>query len=319
MDKSTFNELIPYKSTSKVRAYVTSIENTNTHTHSESYELICVLQGTISLYESDIFYSLSPNEVFIVNPDFAPHKISSDDSDNLLLIIQFERDYYKRFFSDFENADFTTFNANPADTVLYEFRYLRFLMAQIYFEYISDSPSNYRLEGFVCELIQLLIDYFHYYSYQINDTGYRYVHRKNIGMNDEDFLKVYKIIDYIILHCTESLRLSILAEEFYMTETYLSRYLKSTIGMNFSDLMSIYRCYYAIVDLATTNKSIDDIATDSGFSNRSHFSRHFKRWYGTSPAAYRKKLQLEFGNSSIIRYYPYDKSHAEELIRRYLD
>ena len=81
----------------------------------------------------------------------------------------------------------------------------------------------------------------------------------------------------------------------------------------------IFRCYHAIDALALTNKTIDEIAEETGFSNRSHLTRIFKKWYNTSPAAYRKALQAEFGDSSLIRCYPFDMDKALTVINQYLD
>jgi AraC-like DNA-binding protein len=49
------------------------------------------------------------------------------------------------------------------------------------------------------------------------------------------------------------------------------------------------RLEYAKLLLATSKKSVGDIAHDSGFENLTHFSRVFKDKHGLSPLQYRKK------------------------------
>ncbi len=51
------------------------------------------------------------------------------------------------------------------------------------------------------------------------------------------------------------------------------------------------RLDYAFTMLNDLNKSITEIAFDSGFENSSHFSRAFKEKFGSSPQALRKTLQ----------------------------
>ena len=44
--------------------------------------------------------------------------------------------------------------------------------------------------------------------------------------------------------------------------------------------------------LAHTGDSIEQIAAATGFCDRNHFSRAFKRYYQIPPAEYRRNVQL---------------------------
>lgn len=58
-------------------------------------------------------------------------------------------------------------------------------------------------------------------------------------------------------------------------------------GTTFSELLDRERCEHALLLLRSTH-SIDDIAQRLGYSTPPNFVRAFRRWLGTTPAAYRR-------------------------------
>lgn len=69
--------------------------------------------------------------------------------------------------------------------------------------------------------------------------------------------------------------------------TYLSRMMTAEFGMKFSDLMNEYRVNMAKELLATTDKSIADVAYESGFSDASYMNKKFHQIVGATPSAFR--------------------------------
>jgi AraC-like DNA-binding protein len=59
-------------------------------------------------------------------------------------------------------------------------------------------------------------------------------------------------------------------------------------GTTFSELLDRERCERALLMLGAANYSIDDIAQRLGYSTPPNFVRAFRRWMGTTPAAYRR-------------------------------
>ena len=49
------------------------------------------------------------------------------------------------------------------------------------------------------------------------------------------------------------------------------------------------RMHRAVALLANTEKSLDEIALETGYSNRYHFSKVFRDYNGISPIRYRKE------------------------------
>lgn len=96
------------------------------------------------------------------------------------------------------------------------------------------------------------------------------------------------LLDHIHMNFAEDIVLERLAKEFAISRTVLfesfKRYTGSTPG---SYLMQI-RIKHAKLLLKTTNNSIEEIATQTGFKDAGHFSQIFKKEVGTTPLKYRK-------------------------------
>ena len=98
-----------------------------------------------------------------------------------------------------------------------------------------------------------------------------------------------EMLAYIDAHCMEKITLSMLAEEFHLSEKYVSRYFVEHFKISFSNYVIHHRLTYARALLETTDEQVTEIAMQSGFSNVSYFIRAFKKMYGISPLKYKKK------------------------------
>jgi transcriptional regulator GlxA family with amidase domain len=68
----------------------------------------------------------------------------------------------------------------------------------------------------------------------------------------------------------------------------LSAVINQSKGMIVSQYVNRFRLDHAAQLLKTTQISVTDIATQSGFLTWSNFYREFQRRYGKSPATYRR-------------------------------
>lgn len=99
-----------------------------------------------------------------------------------------------------------------------------------------------------------------------------------------------ELLGYIQNHYTEKITLSMLAEEFHLSEKYVSRYFVQHFHLPFSHYVLHLRLLHAKSLLETTDDNVTDIAMQSGFSNVSYFIRSFKKEYGVAPLQYRKSI-----------------------------
>jgi AraC-like DNA-binding protein len=77
------------------------------------------------------------------------------------------------------------------------------------------------------------------------------------------------------------------AEELRISPRTLKRRLAEH-GTNFSDLRERLQREYALLLLRSTKLSLEIVAERVGYSDGTNFTRAFRRWMGTTPAAYRR-------------------------------
>lgn len=99
-----------------------------------------------------------------------------------------------------------------------------------------------------------------------------------------------EILAYIQAHFMEKITLGNLADEFHLSEKYMSHYFVEHFQLPFSNYVLHLRLTHAKQLLESSDDSITDVAMLSGFTNVSYFIRSFKSAYGMSPLQYRKSL-----------------------------
>ncbi len=70
--------------------------------------------------------------------------------------------------------------------------------------------------------------------------------------------------------------------------TYFCRYFSSHMNMSFTDYLNKLRCSIASCFLSASDRPIEQIAFDVGYTSASYFSKTFRRFYGVSPVVYRR-------------------------------
>lgn len=119
--------------------------------------------------------------------------------------------------------------------------------------------------------------------------------RKRKSNNEKLLVDCKRFIDAKFAH--PDLSLTMLADRFMMSEAYLSQFFKEQTGINFSDYLESKRIDCACLLLRTSDKSVREIAAESGYYSPNSFFKAFKRVLGMSPTEYRKmNRQYEAGH-----------------------
>lgn len=314
-----FRENIGYKSNSRVKASLGSILHYPVHMHTSTIEIICVLDGIVSISDSALNHKLSSGDVYIFNAK-DPHKIITVSENNIILTVHIDIAYYKRYLKRLDMTYFICDSFINKDQLSGELRYLRFLLSQIYSQYCSKEENESRLEPLTRELLDFLTEQFQYYTYsKSQENSYDIVRRQEMKSEDPYYNRIYDIIDYIYENFRKKIRLEDIANREFLSIYYLSRYIKKACGLSFSELVTIARCEEAERLLGTTNKTIDEIALDVGFANRKHLATCFKSWFHRTPSEYRRSLSLQIGSHWNPQYSDYDKENAAALLEFYLN
>ncbi|SFM49741.1 Helix-turn-helix domain-containing protein [Paenibacillus sp. 1_12] len=101
-----------------------------------------------------------------------------------------------------------------------------------------------------------------------------------------------KVIEEVLLlirnHYRESIGLDWIAEQVYLTPSYLSFLFKKEMGVTIVKYIVSYRFEKAAGLLCGTNMKIIDISVEVGYENYPYFCSQFKSYFGTTPAKYRE-------------------------------
>lgn len=101
----------------------------------------------------------------------------------------------------------------------------------------------------------------------------------------EPILTAVAIIDQFY---AEGITLASVSKKVGLSTSYLSRLFKTQLGKTFSEYVMSVRISGAKQLLLSTNKSVMEIATETGFCNGDYLSTCFKKCVGLSPLNFRK-------------------------------
>ena len=100
--------------------------------------------------------------------------------------------------------------------------------------------------------------------------------------------RMIEIMNYVQANYID-ITLDDLAENFFLSKPYLSKYIKEKSGMTFGDLVKKIRMKKAKALLKSSNMTVENIAMSVGYQNVEHFSRLFKKAYDMTPMQFRNQ------------------------------
>ena len=100
--------------------------------------------------------------------------------------------------------------------------------------------------------------------------------------------RLLEITNYIYANYKD-VTLDDLAEKFYLSKPYLSKYIKEKSGMTFGDILKKVRMKKARSMLKSSSATVESIAESVGYQNVEHFNRVFKKMYNITPVQYRNR------------------------------
>ncbi len=97
------------------------------------------------------------------------------------------------------------------------------------------------------------------------------------------------MVEYIGTHCGEKITLEDIAGSANISTREATRCFKSSTGQTPIEYLTMFRLSNTQKLLLETGRSITEIALQNGFTDNAYFSKTFKKHFGMSPSAYRKK------------------------------
>lgn len=156
----------------------------------------------------------------------------------------------------------------------------RELMEEIFDAYFkSEDFFELKLKAMLSRLFYMLLKY-------------KYIKINDNNREKNEIEGVRKIIDYISENYKNPITLADLAKLVNLSETGMSRIFRNVTGMSCIDYVIDYRLSRAMSMLRFSDKSIIEIAYDTGFNNISYFNRTFKKHFNQTPSECRKNKGL---------------------------
>lgn len=108
---------------------------------------------------------------------------------------------------------------------------------------------------------------------------------------DKDRVRLQPVFDYIDDNYAHSIRAEDMSRLCNMSYSYFSRYFKSAVGKSFSAYLNHVRITEAEKLLLSSDRTITEVAMETGFSSPSYFISQFRRLKHVSPRQFRRELK----------------------------
>ena len=268
-------EYVTYQADSSIRIWYSDIPwRYEAHNHS-AVEILLTLEGTVTYTVDDTVYQVRKGEVLIIPPDM-PHSLSMEEGSSRYLFL-FEPDAIMtmrdiKSIAMYFNKPFHLRDGSEAHVRIREL----LLRARDAYE------KREMMWNTVCYSCILRI-----YA----TLGQQYISgirpRTDDGMRNMDSEVITAVMTYINNHYREELSLEDVAQFAGFSRYYFSRSFKRQTGYSFKDYLCQKRLQVAMDLLIRTNRSMRDVAIDSGFGSVATFNRVFREKKGCTPTQYR--------------------------------
>ncbi|MGN0574521.1 MAG: AraC family transcriptional regulator [Ruminococcus sp.] len=242
------------------------------HMH-DCLEIIYVFSGQVEVKVSFERFSLSPGEFIAIN-QYDVHAISAVGEDALIATVHISDTVH------LADDGFIVWwpEALKYDSGIYwkQAGNIRALITQ----YAGNAPERIIMIS-VNNIIRTFLNELKVEAFPRNGRPADY--------SENELLRIHSMYIYMYEHLDERLTLDKMASDFAISTSYLSHYIKAVLGDNYQNALNIMRCERAETDILGSRLPIYEISDKYGFSSSRYFAAVFRKYFGYSPAEYRKK------------------------------
>ncbi len=292
-----------------VQFYFVTDPESSTHYH-QNLEILYILKGEMDVQIDETHYMLRDGDFILINAN-KRHSIYVE-----------KEQLGARFFIDFHLlAEYLgtmqmMFWCNTVTDKNDAYDQMRSMLDRILDRYYErENESVLHLHALYFELLHLLTSNF---MVKADDV------RLNVE-SSQDRIRVHQIQNYIQANYHSQISLNDLADRLYLSNAYLSKYVKKHLGLTFMEYLNNVRLFHAVDELLYTDKNMTRIALDNGFPTSAAFNKAFRDIHGEAPNAYRKRMRQvkldqsdegkeEDSRQRFLKYIRYkeEKKEAEE-------
>ncbi len=245
------------------------------HIH-DCYELYYSISGGKQFLIDNRFYSISPGDLFIIN-QYESHKLTQID--NLVherIVLSIHPDYVKRLSTEETDLDYCFthrdghFQHKVSLSKPHQKRFLYYInkitSAKGYAHDIVERSA-------FMELLAMINSLSDTNETALSESGYKYSHQ------------VDEILVYINQNIGQPITVEQLAENFFLSESYICRIFKQATGTTINKYINARRISIAKAHL-NEGDSVNEAFEKSGFGDYSNFFKAFTKAVGVSPKKY---------------------------------
>ena len=268
-------EYVTYPDDSSIRIWYSDIPwRYEMHDHS-AVEIVLTLEGSVTYTIEDTIYQVHKGEVLIVPPD-TPHSLNMGEGSSRYLFL-FEPDAIMtmRDIKSMAMYFHKPFHLRDGSDAHVRIRELLLRSRDAYDK--KELMWNTVCYSSILRVYAML--------------GQRYLSgirpRAGDSLRNMDSEVITAVMTYINNHYREELSLEDVAKFAGFSRYYFSRSFKRQTGYSFKDYLCQKRLQVAMDLLIRTNRSMRDVAIESGFGSVATFNRVFREKKGCTPTQYR--------------------------------
>lgn len=256
------------------------------HLHNALEFLYCI-EGNIVVYTADNECHLNSGDIIFINSR-CPHKTKTQ-KDTFVFLLQSEMTFGK----DSALNDILTQSAGQND------------MTHVF-------PAGTDLNKEIIECFEKIIR-----EYTTREKAYEtfiksavlnihgILYRNDIIKNPQSILnqkyikKILPAISYINENYADDISLTHISQLLNFDKSHFCRIFKKALNLSFVQYLNLVRINKAAKLILTTNKTITEISSETGFSSPAYFIKNFKIYFGCTPNFYKKAKLERTGNHPV--------------------
>ncbi len=241
------------------------------HTH-PSYMFILMFDDVTQIIINGETILAQYGKVFTLKPNIEHHEVYSNNTPKYIAVM---------IDSHFFKAQLSDYSINYDNIIEYGYYEPSSGLIPLLKKFMIESGSNLPGSGKILEALSL----------EICHNLIRSI--INISVEQDtisDRLEVSRAITFIHTHIDEKITVNQIAQEVNMSASHFSRIFKREIGLSPLAYLLNTRLDRVKKLLVSSNKTITQIALESGFNSSAYLATAFMKKYNMSPSSYKRKL-----------------------------
>lgn len=253
------------------------------HIH-DCYEIYFSISGGKQFLIDNRVYKFEPGDIFFIN-QFESHYLSHiDETTHMRIVISIYPEYLNQVSTKQTDLNYCFTHRDPVlghKVSLTEEERKRFM----YFIHKLSEEREFGQDVLDHAMFLELMTFLNHVFISRCTHEPNFVKDELRNIPKSHYSKIDEILDYINQHLEEELSVSILAAQFYLSNSYLHKIFKEATGTTVNRYITAKRISYAKV-LLTEGHSVAETSSLCGFRDYSNFLKSFTKTVGISPKKY---------------------------------